>query len=416
MTPYLISNNKSLCTGCRACELRCPKNAIEMQYDEEGFLYPVLNENICIRCGICVKTCPINHKLENNSEFTPIYIGAWAKSIDYLKSCSTGGICSLIAEQILSKKGKVFGVVLDAKTHDVYHCLINNTEEQRAMRGSKYVQSDVKRTYYEAKLLLDKGVLVYYTGTPCQIAGLKGYLKKDYDNLITTDLICHGVFSKIFFDAEYNMYCKWYGKEINNFKFRSKRHFPWYRGGVINFDVKGRHVERYAKYSPMYYAYTFAKNKLNLRYSCYNCKYRTISNREGDIMVGDYWGGSKLYPEFFSVKRKKYGISLVKINSRKGYRVFKEIEEKIEFFTLSEDDACQQPDLKGIKRDIPQERYYIYQKIMEQDYEKYAAEFMKEPYFKYKGIFDYYLQFVKNMIMGSPLYPLINKIRNHGNN
>ena len=370
---------------------------------------------LCIQCGICEKICPMNNDTFGTSSYEPYYLGTWAKSKEYLMSCSTGGICTLIAEYILNKGGKVFGVIFDEEKICASHCQINNLSEQKAMRGSKYIQSDVKQTYHEAKLLLEKGILVYYTGTPCQIAGLKAFLRKDYDNLITTDLICHGVFSKKFLKYEYEMYRKWYGINITNFKFRSKRHFPWSRGGVINFNVGKKHIERFAKYSPMYYAYTFAKDKLNLRYSCYNCKYRTISKREGDIMVGDYWGGSKLYPKQFTRERKRYGVSLIKINTEKGNKIIEAIKDKVFFFPITEQDANQQPDLKGIKRYIPQERYVIYKKIEELDYEEYAAQFMNIPHFKCKGILDYYIQFLKNIIINSPLYPLILKFKNYGN-
>lgn len=415
MASFLTTHDKKDCTGCSACKLKCPKEAITMQEDQEGFLYPHIDMQLCIQCGICEKICPMNNDTFGTSSYEPYYLGTWAKSKEYLMSCSTGGICTLIAEYILNKGGKVFGVIFDEEKICASHCQINNLSEQKAMRGSKYIQSDVKQTYHEAKLLLEKGILVYYTGTPCQIAGLKAFLRKDYDNLITTDLICHGVFSKKFLKYEYEMYRKWYGINITNFKFRSKRHFPWSRGGVINFNVGKKHIERFAKYSPMYYAYTFAKDKLNLRYSCYNCKYRTISKREGDIMVGDYWGGSKLYPKQFTRERKRYGVSLIKINTEKGNKIIEAIKDKVFFFPITEQDANQQPDLKGIKRYIPQERYVIYKKIEELDYEEYAAQFMNIPHFKCKGILDYYIQFLKNIIINSPLYPLILKFKNYGN-
>ena len=183
---------KSKCTGCSACANICPKNCIEMIRDEEGFLYPQINFDICGECGICEKICPVANFEYIKDDTDTIAYAVINKNNDIRKKSSSGGVFTLLAEQVLDNNGVVFGAAFD-KNFLVKHISVENKEELDKLRGSKYLQSDVGDTYTIAKANLDNGRQVLYSGTPCQIAGLLSFLKKPYKNLITVDLICHGV-------------------------------------------------------------------------------------------------------------------------------------------------------------------------------------------------------------------------------
>ena len=180
-----------LCTGCGACYNKCPVDAISMSCDEKGYIHPKLNEEKCINCGLCLKACAIEHDFRKNDS-APDCVAIWASDEVRAKS-SSGGMFSLLANQILEDGGVVFGSAFTDDFYGAEHRIAKTVDELKPLRGSKYVQSDIKQTYREAKQYLDANVPVLFTGCPCQIAGLYGYLGKDYPNLYTADLVCHGV-------------------------------------------------------------------------------------------------------------------------------------------------------------------------------------------------------------------------------
>lgn len=183
---------KSKCNGCYACATACPKRCITMTVDEEGFWYPEIDTTSCVNCDACIKVCPIE------TSYTPLTkknITAYAAmhKEDFVRlNSSSGGIFSALATYVLEKGGVVFGAGLDEE-FNVVHTYVENVEDLTVLRGSKYVQSKIGEAYKEAEIFLKKGKLVYFSGTPCQIEGLLAYLKRPYENLITQDLICHGV-------------------------------------------------------------------------------------------------------------------------------------------------------------------------------------------------------------------------------
>ena len=179
------------CTGCSACANICPKQCISMVADLEGFLYPSVDTKECINCGLCEKICPILKKNPIKSDDIIAY-AAMLNNTDIRLESSSGGVFTAIAESVIDKNGVVFGAELD-ENFNVIHTYVETKEELKKFRGSKYVQSVIGETYKRAKGFLDQGRFVLFTGTPCQIGGLYAYLNKDYDNLITQDLICHGV-------------------------------------------------------------------------------------------------------------------------------------------------------------------------------------------------------------------------------
>lgn len=300
----LIEMDKKDCTGCGACYNICPKNAITMQADKEGFKYPVIDKEKCINCNLCEKICPVLNKVNSNTKETPEVLAAYTKNETERNSSSSGGIFYELANLILSNNGIVVGAGYDEK-FNVVHKIVYNKENLKELQGSKYVQSDTKNTYQETKEILEKGTEVLYVGTPCQIAGLKLFLQKNYDNLYTCDLICHGVPSpKI-----WQKYLSEYNGKIQNCYFRNKD------DGWNCFSMKivfeNNKFKRF-KMTKDDFIRLFLNN-YTLRPSCYDCKFSKIP-RIADISLGDFWGVEGKYPEFSDDK----GTSLILVNSKKG--------------------------------------------------------------------------------------------------
>ncbi|MBN1601398.1 MAG: Coenzyme F420 hydrogenase/dehydrogenase, beta subunit C-terminal domain [Chitinispirillaceae bacterium] len=377
---FLFGKDKTFCSGCRACEFVCPHNAIQMNEDNEGFLYPSIDSAKCTECRLCENICPMNqkNKIKEDITFEPEVYGAWAKENKVTVDCATAGICTIISEYVLEQNGVVFGVQLNEEKKSTEHIAITDIEDLYLIKNSKYIQSDVGKTFQECKKYLENNKLVLYTGTPCQIAGLKAFLKKNYVNLITIDIICHGVFSKKIFQKEFQYLEEKYGGKIKDFRFRSKKELGWFSGGgIVNFNIvrnnKCKHIEIPAKFSPMYHAFIGINPGENvystLRPVCYNCKFRTL-DRGSDIMVGDFWGINKFHNDKLTAERRKYGISLVSVNTQKGKDLFSKVENKIEYFETTKEKATQQPDLLGERRKMPNKRFEIYDKLDKIEYEE----------------------------------------------
>lgn len=183
---------QGLCNGCSACRSVCPVGCIEMKRNAEGFLFPVVDESRCVQCGLCGRICPVNAQRNAMQLEMPKAYAAVSKNHTQRKESSSGGVFSLLAEYVLGQGGVVFGAAFDEGFH-LRHIVVETTEGLAQLRGSKYVQSEIGDAYLQAKAYLKAGKLVLFTGTPCQIGGLKAYLQKDYENLITQDIICHGV-------------------------------------------------------------------------------------------------------------------------------------------------------------------------------------------------------------------------------
>ena len=178
-----------LCSGCAACYAVCPRKAISMQPDEEGFAYPHIDESLCVHCGLCARACP---SLNPQAPREPLAVyAAKAKDDGLRKESSSGGIFSLLARQIISDGGIVYGAAISGRDLSVVHCSAENEEELSWLRGSKYVQSDVGDTYGNVRTQLDAGRKVLFSGTPCQVAALRNFLARDYENLVCVEVICH---------------------------------------------------------------------------------------------------------------------------------------------------------------------------------------------------------------------------------
>lgn len=310
---------KEKCCGCGACMNACPQKAISMQEDEYGFLYPQIDTNACIKCGACKRVCNFQYKTEENAPIQTF--AACAKSEGVLKKSASGGAFSVLAIAILSKGGVVFGAAFD-KTWRVCHIGIGSVEKLYKLQGSKYVQSNVGTTYQQVKRMLKEGRTVLYSGTPCQIAGLYGYLGKNDPNLLTVDLICHGVPNqRMFLD-----YLKTFG-EIEYFTFRDKSLGWGINGGVM---IKGKKKKQKIWQSTSAYLYYFSQGFI-YRESCYQCKY-ACQHRPSDITVGDYWGIEKQHPDHLGKNGfdTKKGISVIIANTEKGAEAIRECTQYID--------------------------------------------------------------------------------------
>lgn len=304
------------CTGCRACEKRCPVSAISMSINNEGFLYPEVDKDKCIGCGVCDRFCPV--KMEGRFE-NPL--GVWAvrytQNEEGLRKSTSGGAFLGLAQYFLEQGGVVVGA---AYTSDwrVEQVIVDNMSNLSILQGSKYVQGDVKDTYEQVERYLADGRLVLYSGTPCQIAGLSAYLGKNDTNLVTIDFICHGVPSATLFQR----YIYWQENrmkgKVEKFEFRDKGR-GW---GICYYKCKTRNRSKSgsANLDPFYRAYL---KGYTYRESCYYCPYAK-PERGSDITVGDCWGIGRLRPQFCSKK----GISVVMLNTPKGIAVWEQLKDR----------------------------------------------------------------------------------------
>lgn len=310
------------CTGCMACVNVCAHQAIYVKADDEGFDRPVIDEALCVDCGLCVKTCPINHHPLAN-EAKEVYSG-WSSDDVVRTNSSSGGAFTEIARPILEEGGVVFGCALNDKLQ-AEHIYVENLEDfERELRGSKYVQSKIGYSYVQAKEFLRQGRKVLFSGTPCQIAGLKNYLRKDYDNLLTVDLVCHGVPSPLIFE-EYKKYIAQKEKmNLTDVKFRCKKS-SWI---FFNMTITG-HVEKNATekaYIGSYYDDPYIRGFLRdyfLRPSCYRCHF-TSTKRCADFTIADWWGYKKKNSVDKDFRQK--GVSLILANTDNALKILPQLK------------------------------------------------------------------------------------------
>ncbi len=284
----MLKIDKLHCTGCGACIQRCPKHCITFEQGDLGHIFPQIDPTECIECGLCEKVCPIEQP-ETRPEGQRVY-AAVNKDDTILMDSTSGGFFTAIAKLVLSQNGVVYGCAFD-ESFQARHIRVDNAENLGKLRGSKYLQSDTGKTFLEAETDLKNGVLVLYTGTPCQIAGLNSFLQKSYGNLITVDIVCHGVGSQAFFD-KYMEFIQQRDGSVKELHFRDKKMAGWSCGGAaISEDRKGQAVRRPFYDYNNYYYYYFLQGDI-YRDSCYSCKYAN-TKRPGDFTMGDFWGVEK---------------------------------------------------------------------------------------------------------------------------
>lgn len=308
------------CTGCGACANVCPRAAITMQYDEEGFIFPEINEQLCINCGLCYKICPTKEAVYKNTD-TPEAYAVMADDETRMRS-SSGGLFSLLATHVLDQGGAVAGAVFTDDCLHVEHRLAHTPEELNAMRTSKYLQSEPKYIYKDVKRELDAGKPVLFTGCPCQVAGLYAYLgTKTYANLYTADIVCHGACSTRAYHKMLEE--KAQGRTVKSVNFRAKEEYGWNHSLTIKFTDNSIFKEP-KKDSKWYKGFIWG---IIIRRSCGDCVYARLP-RVGDITMGDLWGTEKFAPEL----NDKKGTSLALINSAQGKRLIEQVRSKCKRF------------------------------------------------------------------------------------
>ena len=306
MIKYIHTHNFYDCCGCRACEQACTHKALSFEEDKEGFIYPVLNSSLCVNCGLCAKVCPMMTPNEALYEEGLAYV---AQNIDSeeLKTSSSGGAFIAIAKHIINNER------------------VESIEELEKLKGSKYVQSDTRNAYTQIKNDLKNGLIVYFTGTPCQVAGLKLFLRKDYDNLLISDLICHGTPSPSIFKKTVEHLEKKLNASFKGYSFRDKRVRGWSCCCSSSYKKQGNNKEIYINYSKEMEAYfkAFISGHM-MRMNCYKCPFAS-TNRCGDITLADFWGVREEMPDFPNIHK---GVSLLLINSDKGKYFWNKIKDK----------------------------------------------------------------------------------------
>lgn len=380
---YLSNSEKIKCSGCTACYSICPKQAINMIEDNEGFVYPLIDQNKCINCSLCEKVCPvINYNSANEKRPINYNLLIGKNKRTYYKS-ATAGVCTSTSKIFIQEGGIIFGAKLDENIWNVQHICISKLEDLKYIRNSKYAQSFIGDSFVKIKNELKNKTKILFIGTPCQIAGLKAFLRKNYENLYTIDLICHGVFSHKLLKKEVSYWENLLSGKLFNYQFRSKKIYPWSQGGVVNFDIidslgKKKHYECLGSQSPTYRCYAYSGDGLfyNLRPICYTCPFRD-RNRYGDLTIGDSWGIREKYPNLFTDKNSQRGISLVITNTDKGKQLLSILKDIFIQLEIKENDAFAQPALLPTNRDIPIQRNDLYQLINKDTYASIINKILK---------------------------------------
>jgi len=329
-----LYTDKGKCCGCTACKAVCPKKAIHMQEDEEGFEYPRYHLSLCTNCGLCRKICPMKNDYQQQKELEqPLVYAVKHKNEKVRWNSRSGGVFTAISDYILEKKGVIYGCALD-RHFMAAHMEAHTKAERDRFRGSKYVQSRMGDVFTEVKRNLQEGRYVLFTGTSCQIAGLKNYLAIgcNCEKLLLADIVCYGVPSPRIWREYLDYIERKYKGKVTRVEFRNKKKYGWASHvETISIDGKEHDSKRYSN--------LFLNGHL-MRPSCYSCPYKSMKH-PGDITLADYWGIEAAMPEFSD----DIGISLLLINNEKGKQIFDQVADRVEY-RLSDTANCQQYALK----------------------------------------------------------------------
>ena len=345
--------NKEMCCGCTACASICGKDAISMEIDNEGFLYPKVDLNKCIDCHLCEKVCPVNFRDRLKQMSKPqIFLAGRLNNFDDLMKSSSGGAFWAFAQEAISRNGVVVGAMY-SENMCVIHGFADSIELCKKFRGSKYSQSNVEGVFPKVKKLLQSGKFVLYTGNPCQVQGLKLYLRKSYDNLITVDLVCHAVSSPKIFKEYCNFSSDIFGKRIVSINMRDKSNACRKQGTTYRYffddgtsEIDSGKVANWGK--------LFFSQYIN-RPSCHSCRFTNL-HRPGDISIGDFWDFGHNRDDIRNIN----GTSLILINSEKGKTFFDASGKYFDLFEVSEKDSLQPNLIRPTQQHKDREKFWMY--------------------------------------------------------
>lgn len=313
MNNYFKTYDKKDCNGCGMCALICPKGAITMTKDSEGFLYPVIDKEKCVHCNLCEKRCPNNPSESNINQKTYI---SYCKDGKAKENSASGGMFYPIAKYAIEKNGIVFGVCYDDNLI-AHHEYVTTLEGLKKFQGSKYVRSDLRDSYRKVEEFLKQDKYVLFTGTPCQCQGLRAFLKKEYNRLITCEIICHANPSPKVLELYKKNLEKLREKKVKQIWFRSKLNGWKNSTPIIKFE-DGTSFEDSSYYR------AFVSELIN-RPSCSDCRF-CGPKRYSDFSIGDLWGIDKIDS---TIEDNDTGISLLNVNTEKGFKILDKIKAEL---------------------------------------------------------------------------------------
>lgn len=380
---YFTQGDKSLCSGCSACQQACPFNAISMQPDDEGFIFPTKDLKKCTNCGLCERICPFPNP-DYSNKLKESY-GCYIKDLTERQKSSSGGLSYVISKAVIEEGGIVYGANMDNNLQ-VQHIGVETISELCKIRGSKYVQSKIGNILIEIKKKLDNNRIVYFTGTGCQVAGLKAFLRKDYSNLITSDLVCHGVPPQSLFDKHIKYLEKSLHNKIISYSFRDNKNW----GGCESVITADSQIHIKPSYIMSPYLFGFI-NGMTFRFSCYNCPYAHIP-RQGDITLADLWGAKVLTKKL----NPQNGASLILINSEKGKLWWNKIKNHVDWDSVDLNNATKW-NHNLIKTSVmPRIRTEVFHIIKEKGYDYVAKTIFKAPLYSITNMYS--RRFVKKIL------------------
>lgn len=323
------------CAGCTACASVCPKGCIAMTVDENGFLYPLVDAEKCVGCGLCEKVCPIIHPPEKPGNEPGAY-AAYSKDEAMRLSSSSGGVFTEFAKAVLNDGGAVFGAAYNAQ-FEVLHICVENEADLAKLRGAKYAQSDLLGIFADVKCRLDQGQKVLFSGTPCQVGGLKAFLRKDYENLLAVDFVCHSVPSPM----AWREYVKYRAQQDNGGAMPKAINLRHKQTGWTNYQYSNLFTyadghTHAARSGESLYMRLFVGDYINRR-SCANCQFKGYS-RVSDLTIGDFWGIWDIAPEMDDNK----GTSVVLVQSQQGAELLRSISDRLVLKPVMLEDASRQ--------------------------------------------------------------------------
>lgn len=372
--------DKSKCCGCSACASICPTNAITMEPDIMGFRYPVVNDSICISCGLCEKVCVFDSIYDFNLSFKqPLAYAARHKDMVEVDTSRSGAVFVAMSDVVLECGGVVYGVGYDEKFNIVHKRAVSKIERDD-FKGSKYVQSDIRNVFIAVKNDLENGKTVLFSGTPCQTAGLNSYIgKKLCKNLFLMDIVCHGVASPSVWRDYLSFLEKKQGSKICSVNFRDKQKYGW----------SSHHesfVFEHGNFNTNSFSYLYVKNII-FRKSCGVCPYTNV-RRPSDITLADFWGWEKVVPR---MNNDNKGISLLLVNTIKGQELFLKASNSMNVVPVDLND-CLQPSLKYPTK------MHNKSELFEREYANKGFEFVVKKYgdlgYRYK--IKHYLSVLNN--------------------